>query len=404
MSSVVFLVNLIQDVNVIRPLAYMLAQETDHEIVFLISHHFLERDDQKIWQRELAQIRADIGAEMGLYETALDAFTVIRHRHGYLVAGSESSLPHHAETHEVFRIAPPGFLRVTLQHGFECVGFLQSREHSAAHGRNVTFAADVLCGWCEAPVLDTMPQSERSKLYVTGPSTVLQRMGGEEGPSGTGGGLVCENLHSVRLRTAGGFRTAFMDDFFEFAAALGDYGLPLALRPHPAGQYTLKNKVELPENVVINNLPIYRAGLKSYQFGISAPSTIVLDMVLADVPTAVWHDPDDVMDYANYDGLTDISTAQDWMAFARDAVLRRDAILARQRAFLDRLAMLRDPQEVYRRFARLFNSGAMGPALVVSAAAADPAQLAGSRPHSLEWASAYFRGDHGGVAIEENTP
>lgn len=376
MSSIVFLFNLVQDVSIIRPLAYLVRRETDHEIVFLVSHGFLDRDRQKIWQRELGQLRADIGAEMSLYATALDAFTILQSRHGFLVAASESSLSGHMATHDVFRAASQGFVRVTLQHGYECVGFLQNREHNLAHGLNVTFAADVLCGWSEAPILSSMPLSERSKLYVTGPSTVLQR-GGSSQDNTELGGIVCENLHSVRLRASGDHGASFMEVFGQFCDAFRDYGLPVTLRPHPGGQYVLKNNVPLLDNVTINNRPIYRANLSSYMFGISAPSTVLLDMLLAGIPTALWHDEHNVMDFSNYEGLTSITTLSDWIAFVRDAVLRRDALIAGQQDFLDRLAMPLNPTDVYARFARLFASGASGPA--VSASVVSPLQKARRR-------------------------
>jgi hypothetical protein len=63
------------------------------------------------------------------------------------------------------------------------------------------------------------------------------------------------------------------------------------------------------------------------------------------------------MDASAYDGLTEISTLDDWLAFERDVRLRPEMILARQHAFLRRLAMPTDPQEIYRRFARLIVAG-----------------------------------------------
>ncbi len=186
-SSVVFLFNLVQDVSIIRPLAYLLRRESDHEIVFLISHRFLDRDRQRIWQREIAQMRVDLCASMYLYGSPLDAHTIIQGLSGYIVAASESNLGGHVETHDVFRIAPPNLLRVVLQHGFECVGFLQNREHNIAHGRNVTFAADVICSWMPASETTATPVSERDKICVTGPSTVLQHPGRGDKPLGGGG-------------------------------------------------------------------------------------------------------------------------------------------------------------------------------------------------------------------------
>jgi hypothetical protein len=151
-----------------------------------------------------------------------------------------------------------------------------------------------------------------------------------------------------------------MDIFFGFCRRLAARGEGLTLRPHPGGQYVLKNKVALPANVELNMLPLYAIDMNDYGFGISAPSTIVFDMVLAGIPVAVWRDPAGVMDASNYDGLTEISTLDEWLAFERDVRLRPEMILQRQEAFLRRLKMPRDPAEVYRRLTRLIVAGLTG--------------------------------------------
>jgi hypothetical protein len=100
--------------------------------------------------------------------------------------------------------------------------------------------------------------------------------------------------------------------------------------------------------------------IAAYRFGISAPSTIVLDMVLAGIPVAYWRDPDGIMDASTYDGLTEISGLDDWLAFERDVRLRPAMILDRQRDFLERLRMPTDAAEIYRRFARLIVAALAG--------------------------------------------
>lgn len=355
-KTVAFLFNLVQDVNILRGLVYLTARETDARILLLVSQGFLKRDRQLIWQDELAALATDTGASMYLYGAPGEACAALAGGRGLIFAASESNLKAHCETGDVFRAAPADYLRITLQHGLECVGFLQSREHVLSHGRNISFAADIVCSWFEAESLTSLIASERSKLYVTGPPFLLQRSVGAEASVDVGG-LVCENMHSVRLRASGDHKTSFMDIFFAFCAKLAERDQAVTLRPHPGGQYVLKNKVELPTNVRLNMLPVYRAGLKNFRFGISAPSTIVFDLVLAGVPVGVWRDPGGVMDAAAYDGLTEISTLEDWLAFERDVRLRPEMILARQDAFLRRLAMPIDPQEIYRRFARLIVAG-----------------------------------------------
>jgi len=349
---VVFLLNLLQDVNIVRGLVYLTARETDADILLLVSQGFLKRDRLNSWQGEVAKLAADTGARIFLYGSPAEAVAALEGGGGIVFAASESSLIAHWETSDVFSAAPPSYVRVTLQHGVECVGFLQSREHVISHGRNVSFRADIVCGWMNAPALTSMAASERSKLVVTGPPTLLQSPGSfPHEPQNSG--LVCENMHSVRLRSSGDHKTRFMETFFEFAAELERRNEGVTLRPHPGGQYVLKNKVALPPNVELNNRSIFDVNLKAYRFGISAPSTIVLDMVLAGIPVGVWRDPAGIMDATTYEGLTEISTLDDWLAFERDAVLRPGMLLERQRLFLARLPMPIDPAEVYRRFARL---------------------------------------------------
>ena len=356
-KDMIFILNLLQDVNIIRGLVYLALRETEANIRFLVTASFVKRDSQQIWQRELAAMASETGADLHLVAEPAGAYALLQGRSGVIVAASESNLRAHWETHEIFRIAPPGFLKITLQHGFECIGFLQSREHVIGHGRNISFGADVVCGWFEAPALTSMVASERRKLYVTGPPTLLQQPGNHPDHPPQEGGIICENMHSVRLKATGDHKASFMETFFAFCERLGQ---PVTLRPHPGGQYVIKNKVALPENVQLNNLPIFHVNMAGYAYGISAPSTIVFDMVLAGIPVGVWRDPGGVMDAGNYAGLTEISSLQDWLAFERDVRLRPEMLLDRQQRFLDRLPLPGGPEEVYRRFARLFTAALAG--------------------------------------------
>lgn len=359
-KSVVFVINLLQDVSVLRGLVYLTARETDASISFLVSDAFVRRDGRRLWQGEVAAMAAETRAAMYLFGTASEAQAALEGGSGIIFAASESDLSAHRETADVFNIAPPDYLRVTLQHGLECVGFVQSREHSIRHGRDVGFGADVLCAWFEEASLTALIASQRAKLYVSGPPSLLQQRGRHPDHPATEGGLICENLHSVRLSASGDHRASFMDIFPAFCGKLAERREPVTLRPHPGGQYFLKNKIDLPDNVLVNALPIFHVDLASYRYGISPPSTVVLDMVLAGLPVAVWRDPAGVMDARNYEGLTEVRTLDEWLAFERDAVLHRDAILERQDGFLRRLGMLTEPAEVYRRFARLIIAGLEG--------------------------------------------
>ncbi len=390
-KTVFFVFNLLQDVNIVRGLVYLTARETGAAIAFLVSEAFLKRDGRRIWQGVIAAMAADVGATLYLFADSRQAQAVLGDGSGIIFAASESTLPAHGETAEVFRVAPAGYLRITLQHGLECVGFAQSREHSIRHGRNVGFNADIICSWFEEGKLTSLAASQRSKVYVSGPPTQLQARKRPPDHPPTAGGLVCENLHSVRLGVSGENRTSFAQTFLSFCERMSERHEPVTLRPHPGGQYLLKNRLELPDNVVINNLPSFDVDLPAYAYGVSPPSSVILDMVLARIPVAVWRDPAGTMDLSNYAGLAVVSTLDEWLQFERDARVRREDFLERQDAFLNSLGMPTQPADVYRRLARLIVAGLEGtppPCERASETAADhiakvEAWLSNARPERL---------------------
>jgi hypothetical protein len=354
--TAVFLVNLVQDVNILRPLVHMASQDFEFETILLASLKFLGRDQAGIWREELSCMCAAWGCRLEFYESEKDALKWLDGKDGLIFAGSESNLPAHSTTHALFLCAPPSFLRVTLQHGLECVGFRHSVQHAIAHGSTVSFGADIICGWMPAKSLSALNPSQQAKLLVTGPSAILQQPSGPVERKTDAPGLVCENLHSVRLNVSGDLKSEFVDSFGRFCRLLERERRKVVLRPHPGGQYVLKNNVPLPSNASIENSPLYRVDLRNYAFGISAPSSVLLDMLLAGIPTAVWGDSCGTMDASIFDGLTKVSTPDEWLSFSQKAVHNPQPFLERQESFLTELGVLREPQEVYRQFARLFAS------------------------------------------------
>jgi hypothetical protein len=351
----IFLLNLVQDVNILRPLMFMADRDFGFDVSLLVSSKFIGRDLFGIWQAEIEQICAELDAQSAIYHDSLEA-----HQHlvgsGIIFAGSESSLPAHSATHDIFRQAPAAFMKVTLQHGFECIGFRHSADHNLAHGETASFGADVVCGWYDSSRLTSMAASQRAKLHVTGPTAVLQQPLGFVNEGRTRTGIVCENLHSVRLNIAGDFRTQFVDAFGEYCHLLGQQRRSVTLRPHPGGQYVLKNKMALPANALINNAPMYKLNLRKFSYGISAPSSVLIDMLLADIPTAVWRDRNGVMDAGNYAGLTTVSTPREWLEFSEAAEADPVPFVTLQRDFLQGQGMPLDPHDVFERYADLFRS------------------------------------------------
>jgi glycosyltransferase involved in cell wall biosynthesis len=363
MSKYVFLIfDLLQDVNVQWPIAQLVARETPYRLGFLISDRFVERDSGGRWLKELEELGDSTSAEIHRIRDELGAYDAMAGKHGIIFAGSESNLGAHSTSHNIFRSAPAEFVKATLQHGFECIGLLQNRAHCMAHGQDVRFAADVVCTWMEPEKLLHLQPSERPKVYVTGPPALLLASNIESGERSKPGkaGLVCENLHSVRMNAAGDFKSDFVETFTAFSKAMGKRRKPVTLRPHPGGQYVIRNGVKLPANMTLNNEPMYRIELGQYAYGISAPSSVLIDMVLAGVPTAVWQDEAGVIDVDSYAGLTRISNINDWTDFAEAAVSDRDAMLERQRQFLADTGILADPVEVRNRFLSLIHAACSG--------------------------------------------
>lgn len=356
--TIAFIVDLVQDVNVLRPLLGLSRTLPDAEVRVLASTKFYERDGTGLWRRELEEICGGLDLPVATFASEFEAVRALQGRRGVLVSASESTVPGHATAHNLFRAAPPGFVKVTLQHGFECVGFLHNAAHDAAHGRRIGFAADVVCGWFEPAFLRSLAPSERSKLYVAGPPLLLEpgprpvRDAAPEAPEHRLEGLVCENLHSVRLGGAD-LKALFLDAFEKFADEATRIGGTVWLRPHPGGRYTDRSGVRLPANIRKSDAPIYKEDLGRFQFAISAPSSVLFDLVLAGVPVALWQDPEGQIDCSNYPGLPIVSGPDDWFEFAGQAILNPEPLRATQEQFYKQLGIHDD---VRNRYAQLLNS------------------------------------------------
>lgn len=352
-----FIFDLIQDINVLRPLVRVLAMESKLELILLVSHKLRRRDRSGVWLAELEELAQSVNARIAPFDSALAVQKMLSGRTGLIFSASETDLAAHEVSHQVFLAVSNDFVRITVQHGHECVGFRQNREQTIVHGSEVRFAADVVCGWAPIGQMEHLCKSERSKFFELGPPSVLNRLFDlprtDQIPKI---GLVCENLHSVRMRATGDFQKTYLETLQQFAASEAAEGRLLALRPHPGGQFVLKNNVALPKNVRLANSAMYKTDLSQFAFGISAPSSVLIDMVMANIPTAVWHDADSIIDTSGYEGLTMVSSIADWVRFAESAVAEPEPILAKQRDFLQRNNLDIAPEVVRDRFLALVES------------------------------------------------
>lgn len=356
--TVVLVFNLLQDVNILLPIAKLVHEETSYSLVLMVSDKFIERDKSGSWMKEIKSLKDETLASLKVFSTTLAAFEYLQHRAGVIFAASESSLNPHRITHELLRGAPQSFVRVTLQHGFECPGFRHSREQTIRFGDSVHFAADLLCTWSPPERLTHILRTEVSKVVVTGPPSEIMRglHTPESSSSSRSTGLVCENLHSARMNAAGDFRQSYMDTFLAFGKVMAHKGRTVALRPHPGGQYVVRNEVQLPDNMVLQNEPIYDVDLSQYAYGISAPSSVLIDMVLAGIPTAVWQDPDGTIDTGSYTGLTKVSSLREWIAFADAALANPADFVEMQSDFIRNTEIVLDPGTVRKRYLDVIRS------------------------------------------------
>lgn len=356
---IVFHVHLVQDVATLQPVMRLARSLPGARTEVLVSADMKRLDPTGIWRAELDRICADLDVPSATYESEFEAHVLLQGQRGLIIAGSESSLPNHAVTHRLFRSVPGAFTTVTLQHGFECVGFLHNRAHDATAGQVVRFAADIIVGWFSADRLTSVAASERGKLYVAGPQVMIEyatpgqkmKASARDCERADFEGMVCENLHSVRFRSQG-MRTNFMQEFEAFAERIRAMGSRVHFRSHPAGQYTEKAGTPLGESVVRSAAPLYHLKLSDFAYAISAPSSILFDFVLAGVPVAVWSDGSDRIDIRNFSNLARVRTAEQWWRFAIQAALDPQKFVTRQNRLLRGLGI---PSDVYRRYANLLS-------------------------------------------------
>jgi hypothetical protein len=145
-----------------------------------------------------------------------------------------------------------------------------------------------------------------------------------------------------------------LDTFERFAEQLGKVGGAVELRPHPAGRYTEKKNVAFPGNVQKNVSPLYKQALEKFDFCISAPSSVIFDMVWAGVPVAVWTTRSNNLDIGIYHSLTIVRDDGDWLEFAMACAEDPSPFLCAQTNFLHSLGI---PSDIPQRYRELLSLG-----------------------------------------------
>lgn len=358
-ADVFFLVDLVQDVGVVTPLIRLLRRRACVRVGVLVTATFYRRDVTTIWQEVLERTCAEDGAQLHLVQSEWDVVECLRRRRGFLVSPSESSLVAHGFAHSAFACVPGTFVTVTLQHGFECVGFIHNRAHDGAYGSRVRFAANVVCSWFGARVLKSLSPDQGHKLYVAGPPSFVDHELGVAAAAGrhdrlntTIRGIICENLHSVRLER-GELKDRFIDEMSRFFDHMSKFSAEIVLRSHPAGRFAAASALALPEWVSKSEGALHETLDGSFDFGISAPSSVLLDMMKAGIPVAVWRDDESSVDTGNYAGLPMVGSAIEWTTFAVESRTKRDEMIDGQNRFLERFEI---PANVSDRYLQLLTA------------------------------------------------
>jgi hypothetical protein len=356
MKHAVFLVDLNQDVAAFRNVASFFRRESSLAILFIVSENFRKRDALGVWRLELQEICRELNAEVIEVDGVADTIRCLAGKAGLLLSASESALSAHAFNHAVFLAAPNAFVRVTLQHGLECIGFNHNDAHDRTWHHYVGMACDVAASWFEDEALHSVRPDQRSKIITVGPPLGLDSPPPVYRPQPPARkpvvhGLVCENLHSVRFSTDA--KNLFVNALSTFARHLEPLNGTIELRPHPGGLYLEKNKIALPRNVRFNRLPLYRQSLDKFSFCISGPSTVLIDLVWADVPVAVWTSGEQSMSIGIYSNLHVVSNEAEWLEFAVAATKEPGPFLEAQAKFIASLKLPSDIPSRYRQLLEL---------------------------------------------------
>lgn len=258
-----------------------------------------------------------------------DAAAALGSGKSLLVTAAETSAPGHAFAHALCRSAPPRTLRVSFQHGHECVGLRHHRSHDLQFPEGVRFASDLVFTWRLPSELPDLHPADQGKCIAVGVTKAIAeraaRLLDDEwhqaaadaswpAPSTQGAGgdaaeppalIIAENLHSVRFASPQRYQRFL--DFIAGAHARADW--PLLIRSHP-GKRTLERRQGGPAYRFLEG-QLGASQLQASLGVVSPPSTIVLDAAMCATPVALWSDSPRLGDVEHYRGLPVLTDAAD---------------------------------------------------------------------------------------------
>lgn len=322
-QNVLILINLIQDLDLLLPLAVGFKQNTSVQLEVAVVDRALHQSPR------IGYLLGQSGiAPQSLSRTAVigGVQPTLRGVQALITASESTSGPHRAAHALTKRANRAGIHTYTLQHGFENVGLTYfDQTYPAATTR---FASQTILLWGDRSTLHPdVPEETRQKCLGVGCPKYIHPPDARPSFSHPRQKLVVvfENLHWTRYDET--YRNHFMQDVTRLAQQCPE--TTVLVKPHHAGRWLTHTvaeelpRQELPwaENVVIADpcQPEWEtftapALLALADAAITTPSTVALDAARAQCPVAVvgYHLP-----LARYQPLPILHQSQDWVTWVQ---------------------------------------------------------------------------------------
>ncbi|KJV07697.1 hypothetical protein [Methylocucumis oryzae] len=317
--TTLFILDLIQDFEILRALILRAALPySPLKPVVAISNRIIKHGSYLL--KEIMNVLETFNISWFTPSGPVDIANALSGKQSALITASESNAAAHALSHKTCLIAPPGTIKITIQHGYECIGLRHHRSHDYAFRVNpVRFASDYILTWADEDQLPNLHPMERHKCIPVG---VVKQFAEDVSVQLESGDfkndsqsqkdhcvydmLVAENLHSVRFSHPSKYQRLlnFIND------ANVSEQVKLTIRSHPAAR-TLELKPETKDKYRFLSGALSFDRVALYDALISPPSTILLDAAMAGVPAFVWSDNSLTGDAVNYDGLLSVADFAD---------------------------------------------------------------------------------------------
>jgi hypothetical protein len=263
--QVLALIDIIQDLDVLLPVLLALRDRRDVALSLRVSNWLCTENPRTEATLRAAGLRFRWVKRRDLIEGRQPGLRGV----DVLLTSSESTHPAHAAAHALTgRANRAGVLTCTVQHGLENIGLLGPGGFG--------FASQVVFTWHPEALTASLPESIKSRLRHVG-RPMLPRPTVEEPAFDVG---VFENLHSDA------YSEEDRASFHAGLRALGESGLSVLLKPHPAGRWSAGQALP-PGSIHLADPAPASSAIARVGRVITTPSTVVLDAALLDRPVAL---------------------------------------------------------------------------------------------------------------------